>query len=591
VNPKQIMIVEDQELAAANLRYMLQAHGHKVIASVPSGEEAIQKAAELNTELDLVLMDIHLAGEMTGIDATKEILANHQLPVVYLTAEANLKGSYQTDITEAYGYLLKPFSAGELRAMVSTALHRHQVELELQRAKQRQQLAYELGQQLTALLDATALLSETVNHLRQTFGYYHVHVYLLHMPEHDASTASWTLVVQEATGHAGAMMLEVKHKIFFNAERSLVAQAARSRKPVAVNDVTKAPTHLPNQLLPDTQSEVAMPLVVGERLIGVLDVQDTRLNHFNDDEIRTLEIIANQLAVALSNAQLFADNVRKAERLETLRDIDQAILSAQSPAEIAKAALNHVEKLLLGLQINVVEFDYNNHDVIILAQQGQFNLSIESRISLNDMDSSIESLKQETVVKFERNPPWLQDAKILQTLEDNNVEGFYCVSLMTADGLIGCLNIGVANLAEFSQEDIDIAKEVAAILAVAIQQARQREAIQEAENRYHSLFENNPIGLYRSTPKGQILDANPAMVEMLGYPDRDSLLGVNAFHTYVSIEEREDWQDTINREGVVRDFEVRLRRRDGTIIWVRNSATAIQDVKGKVLYYEGALVS
>lgn len=591
MNPKQIMIVEDQELAAANLRYMLQAHGHKVIASVPSGEEAVQKAAELNAELDLVLMDIHLAGEMTGIDATKQILANHQLPVVYLTAEANLKGSYQTDITEAYGYLLKPFSAGELRAMVSTALHRHQVELELQRAKQRQQLAYELGQQLTTLLDPTALLFETVNRLRQTFGYYHVHVYLLYIPAHTASTASWTLIVQEATGHAGAMMLEVKHKIPFNAERSLVAQAARSRKPVSVNDVREAPTHLPNQLLPDTLSEVAMPLVAGERLLGVLDVQDTRLNHFNDDEIRTLEIVANQLTVALSNAQLFADNLRKAERLETLRDIDQAILSAQSPAEIAKAALNHVEKLLLGLRISVIEFDYNSHEVIILAEQGQFNLPIGPRISLENMTSNIEALQQQSVVKFKNSPPWLQDTEILQALKTNNVAGFYCVSLMTPDGLIGCLSIGVANLAEFSQEDVDIAKEVATVLAVAIQQARQREAIQEAENRYHSLFENNPIGLYRTTPKGQILDANPAMVEMLGYPNRDSLLGANAFHTYVSTEEREDWQNIINHKGVVRDFEVRLRRRDGTIIWVRNSATAIRDTQGKVLYYEGALVS
>ena len=129
-----------------------------------------------------------------------------------------------------------------------------------------------------------------------------------------------------------------------------------------------------------------------------------------------------------------------------------------------------------------------------------------------------------------------------------------------------------------------------AAVHLALDQGRQARALKEAENRYRSLFDNVPVGLYRSTPTGQILDANPAMVNMLGYPDRESLMTVNVSHLYVDPKEREQWQTAVEHEGVVRDFEVRIRRRDGTIIWVRNSARAIQDETGQVLYYEGALV-
>ncbi len=128
----------------------------------------------------------------------------------------------------------------------------------------------------------------------------------------------------------------------------------------------------------------------------------------------------------------------------------------------------------------------------------------------------------------------------------------------------------------------------AAVLS-ALEKAQQDQARKEAEARYRSLFERVPIGLYRISPAGQILDANPALVQMLGYPDRESLLAVNATDLYVDPEERRRWQALMEREGVVRDFEVSIRRRDGTIIWVENDARAFRDASGRVLYYEGSL--
>jgi PAS domain S-box-containing protein len=119
---------------------------------------------------------------------------------------------------------------------------------------------------------------------------------------------------------------------------------------------------------------------------------------------------------------------------------------------------------------------------------------------------------------------------------------------------------------------------------------RAEEELRESEARYRSLFDRVPVGLYRTTPEGQVIDINPALVQMLGYPDRESLLTVNASDVYVNVKDRQRWQTMMEHEGIVHDFETQWRQQDGTIIWVRESARAVRDANGRVLYYEGAAV-
>lgn len=112
-------------------------------------------------------------------------------------------------------------------------------------------------------------------------------------------------------------------------------------------------------------------------------------------------------------------------------------------------------------------------------------------------------------------------------------------------------------------------------------------ALRESTERYRSLFEGAPVGIYRSTPTGKILEANPALIEMLGYPNRESLLATPAADLYADPAERYRWQDAMEREGAVHTNEVQFRRRDGKIIWVRDIARAVRDNRGHVLHYEG----
>lgn len=109
------------------------------------------------------------------------------------------------------------------------------------------------------------------------------------------------------------------------------------------------------------------------------------------------------------------------------------------------------------------------------------------------------------------------------------------------------------------------------------------------DKRYRRLFHEIPVGVYRSTPDGELVDVNPALVEMLGYESQKALLSANVFDLYLHPEDREYWQQQIHTRRGRFDFEVPMRKHNGTIIWVRDSSRVIYDKQGQVRFYEGTL--
>ena len=118
---------------------------------------------------------------------------------------------------------------------------------------------------------------------------------------------------------------------------------------------------------------------------------------------------------------------------------------------------------------------------------------------------------------------------------------------------------------------------------------RAEEALQVSEERYRTLFNGVPIGLYRTSPGGRFLDANDTFATILGHPDRATLMRGTAADLYVDIDDRERWMAKVARAGEVRDWEVRLRRVDGRVIWVRENTRAVRGPDGRVQYYEGTI--
>jgi PAS domain S-box-containing protein len=119
--------------------------------------------------------------------------------------------------------------------------------------------------------------------------------------------------------------------------------------------------------------------------------------------------------------------------------------------------------------------------------------------------------------------------------------------------------------------------------------ASTQEALKKSEQHYRSLFNNLPIGIYRTTPEGRVLDVNPMLVKMFGYPDKETLLARPAGELYVDPADREKFKEMAGRELPGGHFQCRMRCCDGTAIWVENQSNVFRDADGRVLFYEGSL--
>lgn len=156
----------------------------------------------------------------------------------------------------------------------------------------------EVSAATSTILETNKLLQEVADLTKERFGFYHAHIYLL-------DETGDHLALAAGAGEPGRRMVAEGHSIPLARERSLVARAARERKGITVNDVTQEPDFLPNPYLPDTHSELAAPMIVGENLIGVFDAQSDQIGRFTDEDANILTTLAAQIAAAVQNARLY----------------------------------------------------------------------------------------------------------------------------------------------------------------------------------------------------------------------------------------------------------------------------------------------
>ena len=165
-------------------------------------------------------------------------------------------------------------------------------------------------------------MEHTVNLIRDRFGFYHAGIFLV-------DERSEFAVLRSATGEAGRKMLERNHRLKVG-EVGIVGRVTGSGEPRVALDVASDDAHYRNPLLPETRSEMALPLKVGNRVIGALDVQSEQANAFNSEDIAIMQTLADQLAIAIENARLIQesqDSLQQMERMyanisqETWRDL------------------------------------------------------------------------------------------------------------------------------------------------------------------------------------------------------------------------------------------------------------------------------
>ncbi len=157
----------------------------------------------------------------------------------------------------------------------------------------------EVGRVASSILDPDKLLANVANLITEQFNYYYAAIYLLDPSEKWAE-------LKEATGQAGNVLKQNRHRLEISG-RSMVATCIRERTPRIAQNTAEEKQRFENPLLPYTRSEIALPLIVGGRVLGALDVQSTKSADFGMDVIETMQNMASQVAVALENARLFQE--------------------------------------------------------------------------------------------------------------------------------------------------------------------------------------------------------------------------------------------------------------------------------------------
>lgn len=197
------------------------------------------------------------------------------------------------------------------------------------------EIVAEVGTATATILDTNRLLQEVVDLTRERFHLYHSHIYLL-------DGEGKNLVLAAGAGEVGRVMVAKGHSIPLDREQSLVARAARERKGVTVNDVTQAPDFLPNPLLPETHAELAVPMIVSGRVIGVFDIQSEQIGRFTDADVNIQTTLAAQLAVSIQNVRTYEQSRRQAELETMVNAISQKIQRAASIEETLQTAVREL---------------------------------------------------------------------------------------------------------------------------------------------------------------------------------------------------------------------------------------------------------
>jgi PAS domain S-box-containing protein len=221
---------------------------------------------------------------------------------------------------------------------------RKQAEADLQRFAVQLRTAAEVSANITAILDPTELLEAIVPLVQERFDLYHLHVYTL-------DEADETLVMRVGSGEAGRLMRQQGHEIALERRPSLVAKAARTREIVLVEDVTEEPSHMQNPLLPDTRTEIAIPMLAGNEVVGVFDVQDDTPGRFSASEVDVFSTLAGQIAVALRNARYFEEIQEAAENLREIDRLKSEFLANMSHElrTPLNSILGYAEVMLMGI--------------------------------------------------------------------------------------------------------------------------------------------------------------------------------------------------------------------------------------------------
>ncbi|MCS7350687.1 MAG: GAF domain-containing protein, partial [Anaerolineae bacterium] len=276
------------------------------------------------------------------MEATGPLLASlgiRSIAVVPLMARGEVIATVGLDYIQTH-HRFRPEElrlAQTIAQQAAVALENALLYEQAQRQARRLQTAAGISRIIVSVLDVEALLQQAVDLVRERFDYYYVGAFVL-----DPS-GEWA-VLRAGTGEAGRQMVARGHRLRVGGE-SMIGQACARKRPVIAQDVSEAEARYINPLLPDTRAEMALPLIVGDQVLGALTIQADRPHAFSPEDLTVLGTVADSLAVALQNAVTLEELRRHAREEEALNEFVARLLQSNTVQGRLQAGLEMIARL------------------------------------------------------------------------------------------------------------------------------------------------------------------------------------------------------------------------------------------------------
>jgi GAF domain-containing protein/HAMP domain-containing protein len=344
-----------------------------------------------------------------------------------------------------------------------------------QKNSQQLRIAAEVARDATSSLEIDELLNKAVNLIRNRFEFYHASIFLID------STGTY-LLLRESTGEAGQQMKQANHRLGVGS-RSIVGQAAFRSEPVVSNQVTQDSTYYANPLLPNTRAELAIPLLIGDRVQGVLDVQSAQENAFSAEDIDILQVLADQLAVAVFNAQLFARAQQNLARHRLIHEITTSIAAKGSTEEVLMMTTQGLVSALPNHRIAL--FLTNDHGKLeIRASVGYEGINLGSRaVTIGDgpVGTAAGTLSPILIKDFN------SDSRFIPL--GINIRSQVAVPIQYSSQLMGVLSIESPVPGAFDETDLEIIATLGNSLGAVLSNAQLIGEIRRQVDRQQAIFE------------------------------------------------------------------------------------------------------